>query len=125
MAKKSASLLFPFQEDLTTGSLVRATTVNETISSAIKCFLLTEKGQRRGNAVGSFLPTLQHKLIPEPALAGFADELKTELTKQFPGVIFTRVDLTKDLQDNQSNLRVTLEFGTALSDISQLELLIQ
>lgn len=124
MAKNSASLFFPFEET-GDGSLRRAETVNQTISSAIKVFLLTEKGQRRGNAIGSFLPTLQHKLIPEPALAGFADELKTELTKQFPGVIFTRVELTKDLQDNEANLRVSLEFGTALSDISQLELLIK
>lgn len=123
--KKSASLLFPFQNDSETNGLKRAHTVNDTISSAIKLFLLTEKGQRRGNPIGSFLPSLQHKLIPQEALSGFADELTNELTRQFPGVVFTNITLTKVLENNTSALKVNIEFGTALSDISQLELLVQ
>jgi hypothetical protein len=120
----SACLHFPFQEDQQTRSLRRAETPNDAIQSAITAFLLTEKGQRRGNPIGSFLPSLQHKLIPSAALPGFADELTTELQQQFPGVVFTDVTLIQDLADQISNLNVSITFGTTITDVTQFTLII-
>ena len=124
MAKPSASLHFPFTEDLNTHSLTRATTPNDAIQSAITAFLLTEKGQRRGNAIGSFLPTLQHQLIPSSALPGFADELQSELQQQFPGIIFNNITLTQNLDDQVANLEVSITFSTPITDITQFSIII-
>lgn len=119
-----SNLTFPFNENFLSRSLERNQTVNTTIMSAIKAFLLTEPGQRRGNPIGSMLPALQHKLIPSQALPGLAQELKGELTKQFPGVIFQDVVLTQDLEEEVSNLRVTIAFSTAITNIEQFSFLI-
>lgn len=121
---KSASLFFPFEENSQLQSLRRAETVNETLMSAFKCYLLTAPGQRRGNPIGSFLPSLKHRLIPDNALAGLADELKKEMTDQFPGVTFTTIVFTKVIEDNVSKLKVTIQFGTPISDISEFQLIV-
>lgn len=119
-----SNLVFPFNENFLSRSLERNTTVNSTIMSAIKSFLLTEPGQRRGNPIGSMLPSLQHKLIPSQALPGLAQELKSELSKQFPGVIFQDVVLTQDLEEEVSQLRVTIAFSTAITSLEQFSFLI-
>jgi hypothetical protein len=121
---KSACLKFPFEEDFQNRTLRRAVSVNEAIASAIRCFLLTSPGQRRGNAIGSFLPGLKHQLIPSASLPGLADELKTELVTQFKGVIFHEVNLMQDTEGGTVNLRVNISFGTPVTEISQLELFI-
>lgn len=121
---KSASLLLPFELDIQTQSLKRATTINDTLKSSILCFLLTEKGQRRGNPIGSTLPTLQHQLISNAELKEKAEQVKKELVAQFPGVVFNTVQLTRDFEDQQSNLQVAIEFSTALTDISQLQFML-
>lgn len=121
---KSASLYFPFDENFQTRSLKRAETPNDAIKSAISAFLLTEKGQRRGNAIGSFLPSLVHKLIPSGTLPGLSEELKKELSTQFPGVIFNDIQITQELTDNVSSLRVLISFSTAITSVEQFQLLI-
>lgn len=121
---KSGSLLFPFSEDIQNGSLKRASTVNDVLKSCIRCYLLTSPGQRRGNPIGSFLPELKHKLLPNASLQGLADELKKDLTDQFPGVTFINVALSKTFENEVSNLEVTLEFGTAITELDSLSLII-
>ena len=121
----TASLCFPIQEDFQNKSLARNYTPNDTIKSAIVAFLLTEKGQRRGNAIGSFLPSLAHKLIPSGALPGLSEELKKELQQQFPGVIFQNITFTQSLIENVSSLNVSITFSTAITDITQFILTIQ
>lgn len=119
---KSACLTFPFESNFLTRSLKRATTVNDAIKSGIKSFCLTERGQRRGNAIGSFLPSLQHKLIPSDALPGLSDELKAELSTQFPGVIFSDIVITQSLAGSVSTLNVSITFTTPITGIEQLNL---
>lgn len=116
---------FPFEENYQDKSLRKATNINDTIKSCIRCFLLTEKGQRRGNSIGSTLPTLIHKLIPEDELSGYADDIKNELVAQFPGVIFYDVTLAKEVDNNISSLNVKISFGTPISEVTELALLIQ
>ena len=122
---KSGSLYFPFTEDIQKGGLKRASTINDVIKSAIKCYILTKPGQRRGNPIGCFLSDMKHQLIRENELAGISDELKKDLTAQFPGVNFTNVEIIKSLEDNVSNLEVTIQFGTALSDLDELAVIVQ
>lgn len=122
---KSGSLAFPFQEDIQNGGLRRASSINDVLKSSIKCYILTKPGQRRGNPIGCFLSDLKHQLIPDNALSGIADELKKDLTAQFPGVNFTSVEVIKTLEDNVSNLEVTIQFGTAISDLDELSVIVQ
>ena len=123
---KSGSVFFPFSEDVQQNSLLRATTVNDVIASSIRCYILTTPGQRRGNPIGSFIPTLKQQLVPNSSLQGLSDELKNDLTTQFPGVIFIDVAITKQIDDETrtSDLIVTIQFGTALSDVSELVILV-
>ena len=121
MAKtKYGSLKFPFEDDPIQQSLKRTTTVNDTIGSAIKSYLITRPGQRRGNHIGSFLPDLKHHLIQSTALSGLSDELKTDLVNQFPKVIFLEVTLSQSYEDKVSNLHVKIRFSTSYSDVEEL-----
>jgi hypothetical protein len=124
MAKKYGSVDFPFQQDQLTQALKRTTDVNKTIVVALQCFLLTEPGQRRGNAVGSILGSLRQKTLTSNALKGLADELKKELSDHFPGVIIIDVNLSKDFEDQQSNLICKVAFQTPISQIEELTVLI-
>lgn len=121
---KSGGLYFPFQEDIQNGGLRRAYSVNDVLKSCIRCYLLTSPGQRRGNPIGSFLPELKHKLLPNASLQGISDELKKDLTTQFPGVTFINVALNKTFENNDSNLEVTIQFGSAISELDELKVLI-
>jgi phage baseplate assembly protein W len=121
MQKPSASLIFPFKVDDENSCLLRATTIEDTLMSAIRCFLVTRKGSRVGNNIGSFLPELLLQTIPTSALQGFASELRDELTQQFDGVEFLNVTMSMDKSDNVSSLIVVITFTTAIqSSISEL-----
>lgn len=122
MAERSGSVHFPFQEDLKNESLLRATTVEDIIASSIKAFLLTEPGSRRGNPIGSIVPSLMHKLIPTSQLNKFEEEIKQELVTQFPGVAFNRVTLTPSLDEKVSSLKIGIIFSTPISDLAELTL---
>jgi len=121
---KYGSVEFPFKQDLVNESLKRTVEVNSTIRAAMTAFLLTEPGQRRGNMVGSMLASLLQKTIPSNALFGIADELKKELSDNFPGVSILNVLLTQDFEDNQINLRVSIRFQTPISEIEELNLML-
>lgn len=121
MLKPSASWMFPFAIDNSNDCLLRSFTIEDTLLSSIRCFLVTRKGSRVGNNVGSFLPELLLQAIPTSALQGFASELRNELTQQFDGVEFLNVTMTMDKSDNVSSLIVTITFTTASQDnISEL-----
>lgn len=118
---RSASLLFPFQEDFAKQSLKRAETVPDTISSAIKAFLITDPGSRRGNPIGSFVPSLKHKTIPSESLITVENELRQELTEQFPGVTFLKVEIIQERFDQINSLRIGITFSTPITDITEFE----
>lgn len=122
MATRTGSVFFPFQTDLKNESLLRAGTIEEVIASSIKAFLLTDPGSRRGNPIGSIVPSLLHKLIPSEQLSKFEEEIKQELVNQFPGVTFQRVTLTPSLDENVSSLKIGIIFNTPVSDLSELTL---
>lgn len=113
MQKPSASLLFPFQTNNETDSFRRAETIEDTLLSAIRCFLVTRKGSRVGNSIGSFLPELLLQIIPTNQMAGLANELQNELTGQFPGVSFINCTFDRENVDNVSTLLVTISFSSA------------
>lgn len=121
---RSGSVHFPFQEDLKNQSLLRATTVEDVIASSIKAFLLTEPGSRRGNPIGSIVPSLLHQLIPSSQITKIEEEIKRELVAQFPGVIFNRVQLTPSIDTENtgkvSSLRLGIIFNTPVSELSEL-----
>lgn len=121
---KSAAWKFPFEFDIHFNMLRRATTVNDTISSAIKAFLLTVPGSRRGNMIGSIVPSLKHQLIPSTALPAVEEDIKQELIEQFPGVIFTQVKLEQKIADEVVTLILRIQFTTPISDIEEIQLLV-
>ena len=126
MSQQFGSVSFPFRQDVQRLALARTTTVNSTIAVAIRCYLLTVPGQRRGNIVGSFLTFLKHTLIPDNALIGIQDNLKKDLIVQFPGVSFTQVTLTKQISTSakSSDLIVNLSFQTTSSALTSLTVLV-
>jgi len=117
---KFGSLNFPFHEDTANQSLLHTTSVNNTIASAIRAFSCTTPGQRRGNNIGSFLPTLKHQILSTEALNVAAGKYQQELTIQFPGVVFNSVDLLQTTNDNAIVLTVVIDFSTNFSDVMQL-----
>jgi hypothetical protein len=119
----SASLVFPFTENTINQSLLRAETINNTLKASILSFLLTEKGQRRGNNIGSFLPSLQHKLIPSNTLPSLEKELAQELSTQFPGVLFNNIVMEQIVEYQTITLHVNIAFSTSITGIDQITLL--
>lgn len=119
--KSSGSARFPFRYDNENDCLARAHSVEDTLLSAIRIFLLTRKGSRVGNNVGSFLPELLLQSLKLSQLPSLASELKTELINNFPGVDFLDVTLNRDLESNISDLIVKITFTTNnQSNISEL-----
>jgi hypothetical protein len=96
----SASLVFPFHEDYENSCLKRATTIESTILSAVRLFLITRKGSRLGNSIGSILPELLFNLISFQRLGTIGNQIKAELTQQFPGINF--IDVSLSLQRNET-----------------------
>lgn len=114
--RTSASALFPFSIDAENDCLKRAHNIEDTLLSAIRLFLITRKGSRLGNYVGSFLPELLLQVISTSSLHSLANELRTELINNFPGVEFLNVTLTQDLRSGISDLIVLINFTTANQD---------
>lgn len=119
----SAAWMFPFDFDLHENTMSRARTVNDTIASSIRAFLLTRPGQRRYNPIGSFLSDLKHKLISKTDYQVINDELRKELINNFAGVTFTQVEVVQLIEDNTITLKVNIQFSTPISDISEIQLL--
>jgi phage baseplate assembly protein W len=119
---RSGSVHFPFATDLKNQSLQRAYTVEDVIASSIKAFLLTDPGSRRGNPVGSILPSLIHQLIPSNQINKFEEEIKQELVNQFPGISFQKVTLTPSLEQDVSSLKIGIIFSTPVTELSELTL---
>lgn len=109
----SASASFPFRLDYENDCLKRAHSIEDTLLSAIRIFLLTRKGSRVGNNVGSFLPELLLNNIAVSRLPSLANELKTELITNFPGVDFLNVVMSQNLEERNSDLIVKISFSTA------------
>ena len=108
--RQSACALFPFKKDNANSCLGRAETLEDTLLSSIRLFLVTRPGSRVGNVVGSFLPTLMFQLLSSDSLQGYAAELKSELSANFVGVDFLRVELTRDLSKKLAILNVLISF---------------
>lgn len=106
----SASAEFPFVTDNENDCLKRATTVEDTVLSAMRLFLVTRKGSRPGNIIGSFIPELLLELIPLSQLQNLSSQLKEELTNQFPGVDFIDTSLNRDLSNGTVDLIVSIKF---------------
>jgi len=123
MAKKSGSIFFPFDSDIYSQSLKRATTPRDVFNSSIKAFLLTRPLSRRMNTIGSKTYQLLHKLIPIEELPRYSDEIKNELSEQFPEIDFIEVKLSRDTEI-QSNLRLTIRYTSVITDIEELVLTI-
>lgn len=111
----SNSLIFPFKYDYQNECLLRSYTVEDTIISTIKAFLITKKGSRVGSNLGSFLPELLLQGIPSAKLSNLADELKTELESQFAGVNFLEVILNRENVDNISTLYLKIKLSIPTS----------
>lgn len=109
--RNSASLQFPFKWDNENECLLRAFTVEDTVLSAIRCFLITRRGSRVGTNLGSFLPELLLEGVPVSKLPALSDELKIELEAQFEGVKFLSVVLRQDLSDQVSTLLVHIKLS--------------
>ena len=122
--QQSTSAYFPFTIDNINSCLKRATTVEDTLLSAIRFFLLTRKGSRVGNSNGSIVPDLLYQLVPQEQLPNIATEIKTELSDQFPGVDFVGVTLIPQFLDNTYTLVLTITFTTP-NQLNISELIIQ
>lgn len=108
----SSLAIFPFQQDNENNCLLRATNIEDTILSAIRAYLLTPKGSRLGNMVGCFLANMRFNLIAINDLPGLSQELKKDLTTQFPGVTFLNVVLDIDKSKEIIDLIVKITFTT-------------
>lgn len=106
---ESASLYFPFEYDNEHECLRRAHTIEETILSCIKCFLLTRKGSRVGTNFGSILPELVLQTVQFKKLKEFESEVLSELGNQFPGVSFLEVLFTRGEDKNKNVLFVDIK----------------
>ena len=124
MPIKKGCLHFPFTEDTANQSLLHTTTINDTIASSMRCFLITVPGQRRGNRIGSTLTNLKHQLLPANALNAAEQNLEQELTLQFPGVSIISVSLIQTIDVGVISLNVKISFGTTYSQVQELSFII-
>lgn len=120
MSGSSAIAIFPFQNDYENNCLARATTINDTLLSAIRAYLVTPRGSRLGNMVGSFLPDIINDLIGINDLTGLAERLKSDLNDQFVGVNFINVSMTLDFSNNFVDLILQITFSTNYTNLQQL-----
>jgi len=119
--RQSACALFPFKQDNANNCLGRAQTLEDTLLSCIRMFLVTRPGSRVGNMTGSFLTTLMFEILASNSLQQFSNDLQQELIQNFPGVEFLAVQLTKGLNDQKAVLNVSISFTTInQSDITDL-----
>lgn len=119
----STITLFPFAHDFEDNCLQRATTVNDTLLSAIRAWIVTKKGSRLGNMVGCFLPDIIHDLVSSDDINSMSKQLKSDATAQFPGVNFLDVNMSLDLSNRFVDLIVSITFSTAISDITEFQVI--
>lgn len=120
MAQPSGIAMFPFKNDYENDCLLRASTVNDVLLSAIRAFLVTRKGSRLGNMIGCSLPDLIYDLISFSNLTGLGSQIKSELSDQFPGVNFMSVNMSLDKSSGTVDLIVTITLSTSVTDITDL-----
>ena len=120
--QQSALAIFPFEDDFENDSMRRATTVNETLISALKAWIVTKRGSRLGNMVGCFLPDILTDLIGYD-LAPLAQRLRQDASAQFPEINFLDVTMFMDRSSDFVDLVVKIVFSTAFSDIQELEII--
>lgn len=106
--RKSASAEFPFKTDVENNCLQRAETIEDTLLSAIRVFLVTKRGSRIGNTIGCLVPELLLELVPVKTLPALSNQLKEELIVQFPGVDFIGVDISRDLSQGTVDLIIKI-----------------
>lgn len=109
---QSACALFPFTEDFENSCLGRAQTLEDTLLSCIRMFLITPIGSRVGNMTGSFLSSLMLEMLSANSLQGYANQLQQELINNFQGVDFPVVQLSKGLNNQKANILVSISFTT-------------
>lgn len=109
--KNSASLRFPFKEDFENNCLKRAHTVEATVISAIRAYIVTPPGSRVGNMIGCFVSELLYQLIPNGRLESYAVQLRSDLTEQFPGVEFVSVTMERDITGSTVDLIIKISFS--------------
>jgi len=114
--KNSASLKFPFKEDFENNCLKRAHTVEETIISAIRAYLVTPPGSRVGNMVGCFISELLYQLIPSGKLESYSTQLRSDLIEQFPGVEFVSVTMDRDITGATVDLIIKISFSVLTAE---------
>ena len=115
----STITMFPFQQDFEDNCIQRATTVNDTILSAIRTWIVTKKGSRLGNMVGCFLPDIIHDLINITDLDSIATQLKNDAILQFPGVNFLNIEMNIDTSNKSIDLIIKITFSTVITEITQ------
>jgi len=118
--QSSSIAIFPFQNDYENNCLARATTINDTLLSAIRAWLVTPKGSRLGNMVGCFLPDILNDLIGINDMTGLAARLKSDLSNQFIGVNFIAVSMSLDLSNKFVDLIVKITFSTNVTNLQEL-----
>lgn len=118
----SGSVLFPFEEDSQNRSLKRATSIVQVFNSAIKSFILTDPMSRLGNPIGSFIPQLIHQLVPDEEINEIADDIKNELSEQFPEIEFLDIQLSSI---DKVSWHLLVKYTTPFIDIVDLELILQ
>ena len=123
MASTPSSITnFPFQIDNQDNCLQRCTTVDQTLLSAIKVYLVTRPGSRLGSMTGCFLLDLLYNLVGISDFTSLSEKLKSDLIDQFPGVNFYNVNMSLDLSNKNVNLKVQITFGTQYTTIKNFEI---
>lgn len=115
--KRTTSLKFPFRKDIITSGLERNDTVEATLNSAIKSFLMTKKNSRMGNPIGSSLTDMIQNTYTNEKLSIKEEDILTELGNQFPEVKFIKFDLMQNFVD----LFVRIKYFTAITNIQEFE----
>lgn len=123
-SKPSTIYTFPFEYDFEDNCLKRATTVNETLLSAIRAWLVTKKGSRLGNMVGCFLPDIIHDLVNYNDMKDLAKQLKSDAIIQFPGVNFLDIQMELDLTNKFVDLIINITFSTSMTEISEFKVVL-
>lgn len=124
MSNNSALAMFPFEEDFENNCLKRTTTVNDTLISAMKAWIVTRKGSRLGNMVGCFLPDIIHELVSFQDMMGLSQRLKYDISEQFPNVNFIYVKMELQLEYEFVDVIVSITFSTAQTDITEFQLIL-
>lgn len=119
----SSIAYFPFMTDNTENCMKRCEDVNDTMISALKVWILTPKGSRRGSTIGCFLLDILFNIFSFTDLKGLAARLKRDASDQFPEINFINVEMNMDKSDNISTLIVKFVISTPVTEISEFEVL--